>query len=401
MQKSYRDPAKQLSRERLRRFIRKELCGFKKPKTLSVLCFPGAEREGEEAIEVREIYDPLGIPRCNIVGLELDRERAERLRAANLGIRVENCSDSRFFEECKGGFDIISLDYTGYRSHNVAKTIQLIARRQLLEALSVLAVNNMAKRENRNAQDYLHRMAAWTRFFSEDHPDSELNRGRARRFVEKIGGSFDERDDEAVLAESRDMFTKDIMALLYCGGLSGEMVVGEQNDFILSYPGARKLQKSMHGDCVSMGKDPREHYNFEFQIHLEEMTRHVARLLGLGGAKHAEYVCGEILLRAYSGSYLTKGLERCSYVSNSGTPMEMDMFLLGNVARYMRRVDSAFAFREEDGNRILDTISGFDRRGLLKQMKKMTIEIGEYHGRFFYPDLPPRVRLKSDDINAC
>jgi len=48
---TYNDPAKQRSREKLLEFIKKHL-SFRKPRDLRVVCFPGAEVEGEEALEV-------------------------------------------------------------------------------------------------------------------------------------------------------------------------------------------------------------------------------------------------------------------------------------------------------------------------------------------------------------
>ncbi|MEA3514900.1 MAG: hypothetical protein U9R34_05455, partial [Nanoarchaeota archaeon] len=83
MVKSYNDPVKQKARDKLREFIANNL----KPdyKNAKVLCFPGAEHKGEEALEIKEVYDVLGIPRKNIVGLEYDEENAERLRKADLG----------------------------------------------------------------------------------------------------------------------------------------------------------------------------------------------------------------------------------------------------------------------------------------------------------------------------
>ena len=63
MVRSYNDPVKSLAREKQKQFIQRNLLPYKKPKNLRVLCFPGAEVDGEEAIEVKEIYDQLGIPR--------------------------------------------------------------------------------------------------------------------------------------------------------------------------------------------------------------------------------------------------------------------------------------------------------------------------------------------------
>lgn len=152
MVKSYYDPIKQKSREKLKDFITKNLLTFKKPSQTRVVCFPGAEVEGEEAIEIKEVYDYLNIPRKNIVGLEVDEKKAERLRKANLGIEVVNSLDLDFFKNEDRIFDIISLDYTGYRDTTKWLTLHQIAGRQRLYGNGILATNYSAKREKKDNQ---------------------------------------------------------------------------------------------------------------------------------------------------------------------------------------------------------------------------------------------------------
>jgi len=50
---------------------------------MRVLCFPG-----HEGLEVTEVYDKLGIPRQNIVGIERNEEAAEELESRGLGIQI-------------------------------------------------------------------------------------------------------------------------------------------------------------------------------------------------------------------------------------------------------------------------------------------------------------------------
>ena len=59
--RTYNDPAKQLARQKLKEFIARHY-SEKRRKDLKVLCFPGAEAEGEEALEVREVYDKVIVP---------------------------------------------------------------------------------------------------------------------------------------------------------------------------------------------------------------------------------------------------------------------------------------------------------------------------------------------------
>jgi hypothetical protein len=145
--RTYNDPAKQLSRIKLREFIERHF-SEKKRKDLRVLCLPGAEAEGEEALEVKEVYDPLGIPRRNIVGLECNPEVADRLERAKLGIEVIPTFDWQFFQDTDRRFDVISLDYKSNFGDEQRYSIDLIAANKLLGERGVLATNYYGAREN-------------------------------------------------------------------------------------------------------------------------------------------------------------------------------------------------------------------------------------------------------------
>ena len=152
MSKTYQDPVKKKSRVKQREFIAKQLLSFKKRKEVKVICFPGAEVEGEEAIEIKQIYDVLGIPRKNIIGLEADPKKADRLKKANLGIIIENNYDLNFLKNTNKQFDIISLDYTGYRDEKKWQALHEIAGKQLLYGNGILCTNYSARRESRENQ---------------------------------------------------------------------------------------------------------------------------------------------------------------------------------------------------------------------------------------------------------
>lgn len=155
MVRTYHDPVKQLAREKLREFIKKRLLSSKNPEDLRVVCFPGAEVKGEEALEVKEVYDPLGIPRQNITGLEVDAEKTERLRRANLGIHVINARDADFFKKTDGRYDVISLDYTGQQTDAVVEALKQISGRHLLGLEGVLMTNFLGQRESEHMKKIL------------------------------------------------------------------------------------------------------------------------------------------------------------------------------------------------------------------------------------------------------
>ena len=160
MVKSYVDPAKQLARIKQREFIQKNLLPFKRPDQIYVLCFPGAENEGEEALEYFEIYKPLGIPPQNITGLEMDPEKCQRLRDLNLGLNVVCQEDIHFLEQAKTlrmEWDIISLDYTWYFQPKSMYAIDLITNDRLMSNTGVLVTNYLGRRDSSESQDLVGR----------------------------------------------------------------------------------------------------------------------------------------------------------------------------------------------------------------------------------------------------
>ncbi|MDD9953698.1 MAG: hypothetical protein OXR66_05155 [Candidatus Woesearchaeota archaeon] len=126
-----------------------------KPENVRVLCFPGAEVEGQEALEVKEVYLPLGILPENVVGLEEDSTRAERLRATKLGIEIVDQNDLDYFRGNSDTFHVISLDYTGQQTRERLEVPALIAGRHLLGKNGIFCTNYSGKRESRPFQTEL------------------------------------------------------------------------------------------------------------------------------------------------------------------------------------------------------------------------------------------------------
>lgn len=151
---SYNDPVKQAAREKLLQFASKNL-DYKRSRDIKVVCFPGAEKDGEEALEVKEVYAKMGIPPGNITGLEKDPLIAQRLRNANLGINVIENYDWDFFSRTNTKFDIISLDYLGQQTQKQLETLEIIARRGILNHGGILCTNYSAKREGKPQKESL------------------------------------------------------------------------------------------------------------------------------------------------------------------------------------------------------------------------------------------------------
>ncbi len=142
-EKHYADDwAKAKSRDLVGDLIKRTLLTFRKPKDLQVLCFPGIDAQ-----EVFQVYDALGIPRQNIVGLERDPYIADEIEKKKLGIRVVRKSVEDFVESEESlPFDIVSLDYTGPISFDQVDTLKQIRAKQERKHW-VLHNANLVKRE--------------------------------------------------------------------------------------------------------------------------------------------------------------------------------------------------------------------------------------------------------------
>jgi hypothetical protein len=143
------DEVKAKSRVMLREFITSELA-YKRPKDIKVLCFPGID-----ACEIFEVYDPLGIPRKNIVGLEYIPEVAGELEAKQLGIQVIPKSLEEYvLSKHKLDFDVVSLDFLGPITQSQLNAMTTISN--LSQATNVVVhTNNMYARDASNSTAYV------------------------------------------------------------------------------------------------------------------------------------------------------------------------------------------------------------------------------------------------------
>ena len=143
------DWAKSKSRDLVRSMIQRNL-GYRRPQDLRVLCFPG-----NEATEVKEVYDLLGIPRGNIVGVERDPKVAEMIKSQGLGIQVVNQTlEDYVASQDSLGFDVVSLDYTGPLNGGQLESLRTISLMNSREDF-ILNQSNLAKRDGSNKDLYV------------------------------------------------------------------------------------------------------------------------------------------------------------------------------------------------------------------------------------------------------
>lgn len=150
--KSFNTMVKHRVRVEERRFLKQTVMQQKKPEDIYVFCLPS-----HEALEISEIYDPLGIPHKNIVAIERDKLRYEILSKKQLGFKVlingellNALKDGVIRASIqKHGFDIVNFDLQAFFSQDVYDCVDELARQTfLLSDKAVFMITYLKGREN-------------------------------------------------------------------------------------------------------------------------------------------------------------------------------------------------------------------------------------------------------------
>ena len=401
---TYNDPVKQVARNKLCDFIARNLLSSKSPKGITVVCFPGAEYKGEEALEVKEVYDHLGIPRKNIVGLEYDPETAQRLREANLGIEVV-CADALdFFKTTNRTFGVISLDYESHQGPKEVRTLEQIAGRQRLYHSGVLHTNYMAKREapSRKVGLLAKKAIADIIHFTLKDGIPDQNFIQAYRRMQDEGKTAPLHElRKNVTIQTLDIMVMGTSALYPIGILDShpysesieeeirklfENVSDSHKEIIailesVGAPGASSHRKSGQVDKLSTA------YVFSqlegLKMHFQEQLPHV----------HPDFieVMVEVLVYSRKKAYMRSALERYLYNSNKNITMMSDMFafrdiddldgLLQDIVRY-----------DEKTSKVIFNPGSLNTARLQKKSEKFTEKLRTFD---FTIDIPEQVYLGS------
>ena len=143
------DWAKAESRDLVRGMIDRTLLRFRKPYELKVLCFPGID-----ATEVFQVYDPLGIPRGNIIGVERDPNIADELEQKSLGIQlVKGRLEDYVSQQSSLSLDVVSLDDIGPIDADQIITLKAIVAKQRRNHF-VLHSANLLRRDRQSRAFY-------------------------------------------------------------------------------------------------------------------------------------------------------------------------------------------------------------------------------------------------------
>jgi hypothetical protein len=411
MVRSYDDPVKQKAREKLKEFIRTHLISNKPAEHIKVVCFPGAEIEGEEALEVKEVYDSLGIPRENIVGLEYNAENAGRLKRADLGIEVVCQHALRYFSDTERVFDIVSLDYTGHQGKEEIFMLEQIAGKHLLGERGVLHTNYMGKRET----DFLKKRLFLRSLYEAVTPRAKsfglekLSREEAAEIIDRyVAGE----DTDSSLKNSRDIgISAEIMKIFKQG--AGNV---RQPTTLLSYPFSERINnnhfRAMKEYCMSAeGKKLLEIWGIASFSSVEELVQSMKngqvtnRRLWLDDHMLAfhKYISFKTGLDEQSAKfiaimlhfkdikpYFVEATERYSYNSNKNALMITDLTLYNQHTRDYRKFDRHVMYFPGDANIIINP-SGLT----VKRWNKEMARVSELFYGFDRPEIPERHFLGS------
>ena len=307
------DSAKQNSRYRIREFIGSNL--DRDPSQIMVACFPGAEALGEAGLEITQIYDPLGIERENVVGLERVTKRAKRLKEASMGIQVENKLDFNYFQHTFKKFDVISLDYTSYFGDNQRYSLDVIAARGLLNPGGILVTNYYGAREQKETLDEIMRYAEDT----EGHVNITDH-------IEALVGSYPVEDDLSLSKIKRSIgIQRGIASTLFLGKAALDPRISYPENIDLPFEEAKELFEHDINASSILGKNTDEKLA-RFPIY---------RSLNLDSMFHID-IDDDSLLDVTNNfirdvqSYVVINHESLSYISNKGAPMYLDLWKLDN-----------------------------------------------------------------------
>lgn len=359
MVKSYQDNAKQAAREQIREFIRYNFRNRDTAK-LKVMCFPGAEQSGEEAIEVREIYDVLKIPRKNILGLELNSEKAERLRSAGLEIKIVEQKDCKFLQETNEHFDIISLDYTGNFGADEKYALRQIAARHLLGRRGILITNYLGKRETAESSEDMKIIAG---IYKNEAVLSRIYSDPAH--LEKLAENSEE------LKEARDITLQGGVATIMRAGimnldpfvLKPLMEYRSINEMKTAIEQVEKLSAE-NPSAFKEGKDKYERYATSWRFVVD------ANAIFQMGMDNIPCWIKQKIAFTLMKPYLVEEHSAFSYISNTGAPMSLDCWLLDTKEEQFRR--DFFDFKP--GQIILLPNFTPEKRKKLKEKARRNIE---------------------------
>lgn len=334
------DWAKAKSRDLLKQMIDKTLLTFRKPSQLKVLCLPGID-----AVEIFQVYDQLGIPRENIIGVEREKDIAREIERKKLGIQVvNNTLEDYVNSQEKIDLDIVSLDYTGTFSGSQFMTANKIFRK-LARNHVVFHQANLVKRD-RAAYD----------LFGLGYVLDDVHRPLSSRNV-RLGDTFDQLTRGQKIISEKVRLKEDIVderSKAYTGCLFGTMapVDKDQSNFIKYVVGSHSkafLDKLYRETKDKYGKPDLSLLGSEDLANIQDLINkffpHLCIKHGLIERNLQFNLLKALALVGMAGRpfYSNQG-EKYSYISESGSPMMGDIHFCSFPERAMERAGDLVSY---------------------------------------------------------
>jgi hypothetical protein len=372
VKQSYDDPVKEKWRHAWFKFIKKNK-GFLggNPREMTGVFFLG-----EDALELK-VYDKLGIPRENLVGLEYDAEYYEKLKKKKLGIRMtdEPMDALDFFKETDEKFSFVNLDYTGHLNKNVIDTLENIAGRQLLKEDSLLGVTVYGKREKGKVKEYYESeiikkdITKLMRNPLEYKKKDNLLRGL-------LEGNLDPKEffKKRGYSNQREIKNHAITSLV-CGCLGEGRYAIEKNPFFEESSQSHEVRKYVKAQALEISLKTSEEHVVGAIASGSSAKLFTEHLIEMGFNPQDARLYATFAVMNGAKSYLTKDLERYEYVSRNAALMLSDFARLSQERKSLEK----YNYLTEGRYRHIDKIDFFENmlgrsitsKGDIKKLRKM------------------------------
>ena len=321
------DWAKSKSRDLVRDMAKRTIMTYRKPEDVKVLCFPGYD-----AAEIFEVYDQLGIPRENIVGVEREEDVADKLEGDDLGIKLYRGELEDWVASQNGlDLDIVSLDYTNPITPEELYSLHDIKRLQGIEGF-ILHHANSARRDAQcneiYAEGHLLSSPSKNRNLGKGFFEQEYNNGIEKLSSKKSrkntkANSYSERVQSIVTGINFAHMEK--IFKFYTGGdhedainyiqFRGQRMAGEKIDLNWERP-----LHSMKGQIPALFIE-----ELVAEVLEETLENRLSEMNYTGNSHVMKSVLLSVMAHSDSKKFDHKMITPYSYVSSSGTPMIGDV----------------------------------------------------------------------------
>lgn len=331
MPKSHDDPAKDRWREAWYQFIRKHRHSLRgSPKDWRVAFFPG-----EEALEVK-VYDRLGIPRENLLGLEKRPKAYDELKKKSLGIGLtkEPMDALDFFQQTDEKFDIVNLDYEWTFNQLVIRTLKFLAGRQLLGESSLFGLTYYGKREKEDTKELHYETFLGTEmavsFFTSDKNKLDILMDNDKSPLEILSSLGYETKNKV-----RDLWINTIKNIFSAGlqNLQINEVFRRNPNFLSIEERVREKVRNPHFEFES--EVDIHNTSFAEILHISNLANHLLEM-GFGRNKEDTVITSVMAQHYLIKPYLSEHVELYRYISRNRALMISNFI---NLRQYIKIIE--------------------------------------------------------------